>query len=117
MNIKFNVKGSEKQVEWCKDILKDFNEFMKNIKLEDMNNNDDKNTVESYKLAEKIVNVINSEDAGIIIQQEGEFNCKNIIKRVVIESYVNVIMKYAQKTGEDQNKLFRIVKHMRKLAK
>lgn len=27
MKIEFNVKGTEKQVNWCKDILKNFNVF------------------------------------------------------------------------------------------
>lgn len=116
MNIKFNVKGSEKQIKWCEDILKDFNEFMGNIKLEDIKNNEDELTKEGYELAEKIVNIINSEDAKLIIQ-ESEFLKSNIIKMVTVNHYIDILIRYAKKSGEDENKLIRITQHMRRISK
>lgn len=113
MDIKFNVKGTEKQVKWCEDILKNFNEFMRDIKQEDIKTKKGEiteETKESYSLAEKIVNAINNEDAGLIIQEKEMFNTN-------VFFYTDILMNYAKKLGEDENKLFYIVKYMRQLAK
>ena len=116
MKIEFNVKGTEKQVNWCKDILKDFNDFMSNLQITDLKDYESEEAKESYETAEKLVNIINNDNASNIIFNKEDFK-SSFNKSITISSYIDVFKKYAYKNNIEYSKLFKVIKAMQRKAK
>ena len=105
MKIEFNVKGTEKQVNWCKDILKNFNVFFENVTVENLWG--DK---ACYEEAEKLINNINSMDAGILIMNKGLLESRVLNE---VQCYQSFIRNYIENKGYDTSKLGKFFKFLR----
>ena len=105
MKIEFNVKGTEKQVAWCKDILKDFNELWQNVTVENIFNDED-----NYKSGEEIINLINSETADFIINNKCYIQSEAMNKYF---DYEQIIIIEAEKHNIESSKYRKIIKFLK----
>lgn len=102
MKIEFNVKGTEKQVKWCKDILKDFNAFFQTLEdreifKEIMSDKDGKFYdiyTRCYEIVKVAVQMINNENASFIIDNRDRF------QKTAFESNFKMIYKFNEFIAE-----------------
>ena len=107
MNIEFNVKGTEKQIAWCRDILKDFNHFFETIEERDifkkmMSDKESQfydNYSRNYDILKNVIQMINNENASYIIEnrfyfEKNKYDADN--EKYDIKKYEEIIEKYIE---------------------
>lgn len=108
MKIEFNIKGTEKQIAWCKKILKDFNLFFETLEDRELFKKYMKEDYEyfksnqiTYQVIKEVVQRINNENASYIIENRELFErnfslheihyirkCNKMINKYVAENNI-----------------------------